>query len=234
MRAVVDRETLAGLRGVNAARTSALAWTMTMVLAGFAGVLIAPIFQLQDTIITFVVLGSLAAVVLGGLRSIPIAFAGGLLLGVIVNYVAGYSDEFLPSWLSRLSGLKSAVPFVLVIIFLLLFGRDRSRRAGTVADEKPRPDHREGLPAWRRRLPWAIFTIALDRVLAAVVPVRPAQRLRALLLTQADTYDQTVIAQALVMGIIFLSFVVVTGMGGMVSLMQASFATAGGSRRVGR
>ena len=119
MRAVVDRETLAGLRGVNAARTSALAWTMTMVLAGFAGVLIAPIFQLQDTIITFVVLGSLAAVVLGGLRSIPIAFAGGLLLGVIVNYVAGYSDEFLPSWLSRLSGLKSAVPFVLVIIFLL-------------------------------------------------------------------------------------------------------------------
>ena len=67
-----------------------------MVLAGFAGVLIAPIFQLQDTIITFVVLGSLAAVVLGGLRSIPIAFAGGLLLGVIVNYVAGYSDDFLP------------------------------------------------------------------------------------------------------------------------------------------
>ena len=30
------------------------------------------------------------------------------------------------------------------------------------------------------------------------------------------------------MAIIFLSFVVVTGMGGMVSLMQASFVTAGG------
>ena len=45
---------------------------------------------------------------------------------------------------------------------------------------------------------------------------------------QADTYDQTVIAQSLVMGIIFLSFVVVTGMGGMVSLAQATFVTAGG------
>ena len=99
MRAVVDREQLAGLRGVNAARTSALAWVMTMVLAGLGGVLIAPLFQLQDTIITFVVLGSLAAVVLGGLRSIPIAFAGGLLLGVMQNLVAGYSDDFLPSWL---------------------------------------------------------------------------------------------------------------------------------------
>ena len=68
--------------GVNAARTSAVAWIMTMVLAGLGGVLIAPLFQLQDFVFTLVVLGSLAAVVFGGLRSIPIAFAGGLLLGV--------------------------------------------------------------------------------------------------------------------------------------------------------
>ncbi len=45
---------------------------------------------------------------------------------------------------------------------------------------------------------------------------------------QADTYDQTVIAQSLAMAVIFLSFVVVTGMGGQVSLMQASFVTVGG------
>ena len=104
MRAVVDREQLAGLRGVNAARTSAVAWVMTMVLAGLGGVLIAPLFQLQDTLFTLVVLGSLAAVVLGGLRSIPIAFAGGLLLGVVQNLVAGYGDDFLPDFLSQLAG----------------------------------------------------------------------------------------------------------------------------------
>ena len=78
MRAVVDRDSLAGLRGVNAARTSAVAWIMTMILAGLGGVLIAPLFQLPKIMFTLVVLGSLAAVVLGGLRSIPIAFAGGL------------------------------------------------------------------------------------------------------------------------------------------------------------
>src|SRR5262249_35261041 len=39
---------------------------------------------------------------------------------------------------------------------------------------------------------------------------------------------QTVIAQGLAMSIIMLSFVVVTGMSGQVSLMQASFVTAGG------
>jgi ABC-type branched-subunit amino acid transport system ATPase component/branched-subunit amino acid ABC-type transport system permease component len=219
MRAVVDRETLAGLRGVNAARTSALAWVMTMILAGLGGVLIAPLFQLQDTLITFVVLGSLAAVVLGSFRSIPIAFVGGLLLGMVQNLFAGYADQILPTWLNRLSGLQSSVPYMLVILLLLVLGRDRSRRAGTVAEERPRPDHREGMPWWRRQLPWAVFTVLLVGFSLDWVHVS---------WLQADSYDQTVIAQSIVMGIIFLSFVVVTGMGGMVSLAQATFVTAGG------
>ncbi len=219
MRAVVDRESLAGLRGVNAARTSAAAWIMTMVLAGLGGVLIAPLFQLQDFVFTLVVLGSLAAVVLGGLRSIPIAFVGGLVLGVVQNLVAGYSDDILPGWLADLSGLKSSVPFLLVIVLLLFFGRDRSRQAGSVADDVPPPDHREGLPKWRRRLPWAAWTAVL---------VAYSMGWFGWSWLRADTYDQTVVALSLVMAIIFLSFVVVTGMGGQVSLMQASFVTAGG------
>jgi ABC-type branched-subunit amino acid transport system ATPase component/branched-subunit amino acid ABC-type transport system permease component len=219
MRAVVDREGLAALRGVNAARTSAVAWIMTMILAGLGGVLIAPLFQLQDFVFTLVVLGSLAAVVFGGLRSIPLAFAGGLLLGVVQNLVAGYSDRFLPNFLSNLSGLKSSVPFLLVILLLLWFGRERGRRAGSVADDVPRPDHRAGLPKWRRRLPWAVWTLIL---IAFSLQWIGSSWL------QADTYDQTVIAQSLAMAVIFLSFVVLTGMTGQVSLMQASFVTAGG------
>src|SRR3954454_11174392 len=219
MRAVVDRDTLAGLRGVNAARTSAAAWVMTMVLAGLGGVLIAPLFVLQDFVFTLVVLGSLAAVVMGGLRSIPIAFAGGLLLGVIQNLVAGYSDDILPKFLADLGGLRSSVPHLLVIVLLLFLGRDRSRRAGSVADDVPPPDHREGLSKLRRRLPWAIWTFVL---VAFSLGWFGWDWLR------ADAYDQTVIAQSLVMAIIFLSFVVVTGISGQVSLMQASFVTAGG------
>ena len=204
---------------MNAARTSAVAWIMTMILAGLGGVLIAPLFQLQDFVFTLVVLGSLAAVVFGGLRSIPLAFAGGLLLGVVQNLVAGYSDRFLPDFLSNLSGLKSSLPFLLVILLLLWFGRERVRRAGSVADDVPRPDHRAGLPKWRRRLPWAVWTLIL---IAFSLQWFGASWL------QADTYDQTVIAQSLAMAVIFLSFVVLTGMTGQVSLMQASFVTAGG------
>jgi ABC-type branched-subunit amino acid transport system ATPase component/branched-subunit amino acid ABC-type transport system permease component len=218
MRAVVDRDSLAGLRGVNAARTSAIAWVMTVVLAGLGGILIAPLFTLNDTVFTLVVFGSLAAVVLGGLQSLPIAFAGGLLLGVIQNLVAGYSDS-LPNAISQLTGLRSAVPYVLVVVLGLIFGRDRSRRAGSVSDDKAPTDHRTDLPRWRRQLPWAIATFLL---LAFSMQWFGVSWL------SANAYWQTLIAQSVVTGIIFLSFVVVTGMGGMVSLAQATFVTAGG------
>ena len=77
MRAVVDRDTLAALRGINQSRSSQIAWILTMILAGLGGVLITPLFQLNPDLFTLVVLGSLAAVAISGLRSIPIAFAGG-------------------------------------------------------------------------------------------------------------------------------------------------------------
>ncbi|HXW31716.1 MAG TPA: ATP-binding cassette domain-containing protein, partial [Acidimicrobiales bacterium] len=218
MRAVVDREALAGLRGVNAARTSGTAWVLSMVLAGFGGVLIAPLFTLNDEIFTLVVLGSLAAVVLGGLRSLPVAFAGGLALGIVQNLVAGYTS-LLPNFIANLTGLRDAVPYLLVIVLGLVIGRDRSRRAASIADEHPRPDHRRGMSATRRRLPWAIFTIAL---------IGFSMQWLHISWLRADSYDQTVIAQSLATAVIFLSFVVVTGMGGMVSLAQATFATAGG------
>ena len=211
MRAVVDRKSLAALRGVNERRTSATAWILTMMLAGLGGILIAPLFQLNPDIMTLIVFGSLSAVCLSGLRSIPIAFLGGLALGVVQDLVAGYGNSFLPGFLNNLSGFRSAIPFILTLALVFLI-----REAP--AEETPRPDHRAGLPAWRRRLPWVVGTIVLLAYALQWVNV-PA--------LQADNYEQGVIAKGIVFGIIFLSFVVVTGLGGMVSLAQASFVIAG-------
>jgi len=220
MRAVVDRSELAGLRGVNEGRASGLAWILTMILAGLGGVLITPLFQLDDGLFTLVVLGSLAAVALGGLRSIPIGFVGGLLLGVIQNLFAGYGDEFLPKFLTNLSGFRSSIPFVLTLLLLFLVAaRERARKTGSAAELAAPIDHRAGLPAWRRRLPWAVFTVALLAFSLQWVDVGALQ---------ADAYEQSTIALGLCMALIFLSFVVLTGMGGMVSLAQATFVTAGG------
>ena len=206
MRAGVDGRVLAELRGVNAHKTSAVAWALSMMLAGLGGVLIAPLFGLTDVDYTLVVLGSLAAVVAAGLRSIPLAFAAGLALGVVQNLVFGYA----PGFLTDISGFLASIPFILTIVLLFFLGFDRTRAAGSVADESPPADHRAGLPAWRRMLPWAI-------AVGALVVYE---------LWFANEFWSSLIAKGIVLGIVFLSFVVITGLGGMVSLGQATFVTA--------
>jgi ABC-type branched-subunit amino acid transport system ATPase component/branched-subunit amino acid ABC-type transport system permease component len=212
MRAVVDRDSLASLRGINRARTSAMAWILTMVLAGLGGVLIAPLFQLNPDLFTLIVFGSLFAVVLCGLRSIPVAFFGGLVLGVVQDLIAGYSDNFLPHFLHGLSGFRSSIPFLLTLLLVFIVREPPPH-------ELPPQDHRAGLPRWRRRLPWVLTTVVL---------LAFALQWTGIAALQADVYEQGLIAKGLVFGIIFLSFVVVTGLGGMVSLAQASFVVAGG------
>ena len=212
MRAAVDKKELSGLRGLNVARTSSLSWVLTMMIAGLAGILIAPLFQLDPNILTLVVLGSLVAVAVAGLRSIPIALAGGLALGIIQGLIAYYGKDFLPSALIQLSGFSSAIPFFLTVVVLFFVGRDRGRQAGSIAEERPRADHRDGLPHWRRVLPWAVVVVALVAFTMQASPFTTG----------------AILAPGIALSIVMLSFVVVTGIGGMVSLAQATFVTAGG------
>jgi len=218
MRAQVDRDSLAALRGVNPRRTSGVAWMLSMTLAGLGGVLIAPLFSLDNNTYVFVVFASLAAVAIAGMRSIPLAFAAGLTLGVVENLIAGYKHEWLPNFLSSVSGLDAAVPYFILLVALFIVGRERGRQAGTVSDEKPAPDHRAGLPGWRRKLPWTIFTALLVLYTLGALPWP----------NNPYFVRSGVLAPGLSLAIVFLSFVVVTGIGGMVSLAQATFVTAGG------
>ena len=212
MRAAVDKKELSGLRGMNVARTSGLSWVLTMMISSLAGILIAPLFQLDPSTLTLVVLGSLVAVAVAGLRSIPIAMAGGLALGIIQGLIAFYGKDFLPSSLIQLSGFSSSIPFFLTVVVLFFVGRDRGRQAGSVSEERPRADHREGLPRWRRVLPWAVAVVALVAFTMQASPFTTG----------------AILAPGIALSIVMLSFVVVTGIGGMVSLAQATFVTAGG------
>jgi ABC-type branched-subunit amino acid transport system ATPase component/ABC-type branched-subunit amino acid transport system permease subunit len=206
MRAVVDRHNLARIRGVNDVKTSRSAWIVGTILAALAGVVAAPIIGSISTTgyLTITIVASAAAVV-GRLRSIPLAFVGGLGLGVVQDLVAGYVKV-------NISGFADSVPIVVLVVALLLLARDRSRRGGTTSDEAPPRDYLSLLPLWRRAGPWVVATVFL------VVYV----------LFLADSFWAGTIVQGLALSIIFLSFVVVTGMGGMVSLAQATFSTMAG------
>ncbi|MBT2235400.1 ATP-binding cassette domain-containing protein [Nonomuraea sp. NEAU-A123] len=203
MRASVDRRRLATLRGIDVDATSALAWMLGSGLAGLAGVLAVPVLGLDATAYTVLLFASATAAVFGRLRSIPWTFAAGLALGVVQNLVAGYTD-----FLEEITGLRTAVPVILLFAGLVLLNRSRDRVAGSAAEDAPPPDHLAGVPAWRRRLPWVLGSVAL------------------LVFTFAGPeYYVDRAAQGLVLALIFCSFVVVTGIGGMVNLAQAAFAS---------
>lgn len=206
MRAAVDRPELAKLRGIPLGRTSGTAWVIGTTLAGLAGVVGAPVFNSLDPgtylLIMFV---ATAAAVMGRLRSLPVAFAAGLAVGVLQNLVAGYA-----SFATGITGFNSSVPFVVLLGGLLFLGSGRVRTTGTLSEERPPPDHLIGLPPWRRRLPWALATGLLLLYVFFV----------------ADEFWVGLTARGLALGLVFLSFVVVSGLGGMVTLAQAAFATS--------
>ncbi|HEU5150271.1 MAG TPA: ATP-binding cassette domain-containing protein [Iamia sp.] len=208
MRAVVDRPELAALRGVDPGRSSTIAWVLGSGLAGLAGVAGAPVFNsLSPSTYTSITFVATAAAVVGRLRSVPLAVAGGLALGVLQNLVTGYA-----SITKDIVGFGQAVPFVVLLGGLLLLGRDRSRRAGTVAEERSVEDHRLALSAFRRRAPWAIATVLLVVYIQLV----------------GSDYWVGVVGRGLALALVFVSFVLLTGTGGMVSLAQAALATAAG------
>jgi ABC-type branched-subunit amino acid transport system ATPase component/branched-subunit amino acid ABC-type transport system permease component len=208
MRAVVDRANLAKTRGVDDAVTSRYAWIIGMVLASLAGVVGAPVLGAIDpNVYITVMFVAAAAAVLGRLRSIPLAFAGGLLLGILQNLVFSYAH-----FAKNINGFNSSVPIVLLLVGLVLIARDRSRRGGSSTDEVPPQDYLAALPPWRRAAPWVVATGFL--ILYVMV--------------LANSFWVGVIASGLCLSLIFLSFVIVTGQGGMVSLAQATFVTAAG------
>lgn len=206
IRATVDRTDLASARGIDTVRMSRISTVASTCIAGLAGVLIAPLFNLEPTVFTFLMFVATAAAIVGRLHSIPIAMAAGVALGVVQSLVSGYvevSPELLP-------GLRSAVPFVLLLGGLVLLGRDRSRRAGIAVENSTPPDDRSDVVAWRRRLPWAMSAAFFVGWVLVV-----------------DDVQASLAAKSMAMAVIFLSFVIVTGVGSMVSLAQATFAMSG-------
>jgi ABC-type branched-subunit amino acid transport system ATPase component/branched-subunit amino acid ABC-type transport system permease component len=204
MRASIDRKELASLRGIDPDRTSAVAWSLSMVLAGAAGVVAAPLFGLAPDGYTTILFVACAAAVAARLTSIPIAFVAGLGLAVLQNVIAGYVPIA-----QEITGLGASVPFIVLLVALWFLGRERGRRAGTAAESTETIDYADDLPRWRRTLPWVVASVAL----------------LGFLLFGADRYWAGLITSGLALSIVFLSFVVVIGIGGMVSLAQASFVS---------
>ncbi|MFD7839561.1 ATP-binding cassette domain-containing protein [Streptomyces sp. NPDC059761] len=208
LRAAVDNRSLTELRGISADRLSSVAWMISSALAGLAGVLATPLLGLSAHDFTLFLFVSATAAVIGRFASVPLAFAGGLGLGVLQNLVAGYA-----SFAERITGFRTAVPFLILFGGLLVLAR-RGRTAGTAAGDAGGPDtapadHLAGA-SWGRR--WGVWAVAAGALGVAFYTV-------------TTPFWSGLLAQGLALGLVFMSFTVVTGLGAMVSLAQGTFVT---------
>jgi ABC-type branched-subunit amino acid transport system ATPase component/branched-subunit amino acid ABC-type transport system permease component len=206
MRATVDRGELASLRGVDTERITTTAWMLSGTIAAVAGMAAAPLLGLNSRDFIMITMVSATAAILGGMRSIPLAFGCGLALGVVQNLVAGYA-----TFARDVLGFRTAVPFFLLFA-LLFFIKPMGRVAGTRSEDAPPPDPLAHLSGWRRALPWTVAAALLAAYIAFA----------------AGDYAAGLIVQGLAMAIIFMSFTIITGIGGMANLATAAFVSVAG------
>jgi branched-chain amino acid transport system permease protein len=110
IRAVIQDRQSARLMGINVERTYLLTFAFGAALAGVAGALLAPIYTLSPYIGGNFILAAFAVVVLGGLGSVPGAYIGGLLVGLMEAFAGYYVDP----------ALKQAIWFIIFVVVLVV------------------------------------------------------------------------------------------------------------------
>jgi branched-chain amino acid transport system permease protein len=111
----------AELVGISVWRTSMLTWGIAAALGGVAGILAGPYLTFSPAFLSFGAVGSLLpafmAAVLAGMRSMPGAVAGGLLIGCIEQLgtlqIGGGGEELIPN-------PGAAILFLFLLVVLLV------------------------------------------------------------------------------------------------------------------
>jgi len=123
-RATAFSTEVAGLMGINTRRFASLAYALAGCLAGFAGLLVAPVTLAEPQMGTILGLKAFAIAIIGGLEAGRGIFVCGLLYGVLEGLLSGY----------LYTGIRDIIGFTLMVLVLFvrpngLFGRRTEERA---------------------------------------------------------------------------------------------------------
>jgi branched-chain amino acid transport system permease protein len=200
MRAVVDDRNLAALNGASPARISMLAWAFGSALAALAGILIAPVLNLEILNLTLIVVVCYAAAVVGQLKSLPRTFIGAMILGLLTAYL-----EFRFVHADRIPGLRGSLPTLMLFAVLLLMPEERLRVGRLAGERGP-------------RVPNLMESVRGGAILVVIATAV------SFLLSDANLVRA---GQGLALALVMLSLVVLTGYGGQTSLAQMTFVGMG-------
>jgi branched-chain amino acid transport system permease protein len=218
VRAMVDSPAMTSLSATNPELVSMGVWAVSITMAGLAGVLAAPVVGLDPGDFTLVMVAGFAAVIAARLRSLPVAVAVGLGMGIAGNLV----QYFFTNSTSLSADAIPAIPAIATAIFLVYFmirgiGVDEAEGVGGALDRAITPQADTPTGSSRERYAsvfgWQFPLLAF--VILAALPLI------------LNGFWTGLIGQGICLGIIFLSFTLVTGEGGMIWLCQATFAGIG-------
>ncbi|MGI9022524.1 MAG: ABC transporter permease [Acidimicrobiales bacterium] len=178
-------------------------WVIASVLAGVAGILVAPITALNPGTYTLLVVPALAAALVGRLSSFAVTTAAALAIGVAQSELVQLQDTF--RWLPSV-GLREGLPLVVIIAAMAAAGR--------AVPERSEPAEAR-LPAARRPQHVAVWSTVGVVATATALFVLGAE-LRLGLVT------------SLIGAVVCLSLVLLTGWVGQISLAQMAFAGVAG------
>jgi branched-subunit amino acid ABC-type transport system permease component len=208
-RAAAGNEKGAVLLGYSPQKLAAVNWVLASVAGTLAVIVVGPI---QGTItpigLTALIVPALAAALIGGLRSVPIAVAGGLALGSVQTLLDVRKTDWFTGNLEWLqNGVRSVLPLVVIIVVLFVRGKSLPIR-GTVQERRlplaPNPTR-----IYEHALVWvtvlALFAFVFENA-------------------GGRTRFANSIQTGLVISIVMLSIVLLTGYTGQISLAQMSFA----------
>jgi branched-chain amino acid transport system permease protein len=110
LRATAEDPTVAGLYGVRVPVAQRAAVTLSIIVAGLAGIMIAPFTVLTPDIGTTFLISAFAVVVLGGIGNTQGAVIAGLFVGVADSLAAGYLSSY---W-------TTLTPLIIILGYLLI------------------------------------------------------------------------------------------------------------------
>jgi len=114
MRSLANDRDLSALIGIPILRVETIAWALSGVIAGFTGLMFGDLIRLEPTVITFMVIPSIAAAICGRLEHLLLVLIGGLSMGVI---------ESLLTLSPLLKGVRPVAPFATAALVLLWYQR---------------------------------------------------------------------------------------------------------------
>ncbi len=199
--AASENEKGASIAGLSPDRLAAVNWVLATLLAGTAGILIAPITALTPNNYTLFIIPALGAALIGAFRSFGLAAGAGLAIGVLQSLVLPIQQDV--SWIPS-TGLQQGLPFIIIVLAMIWRGNSLPTRGAILSGRlpfAPRPTHVRT---------WAAVLIPVAAIALVVLP-----------------FDyRSAIINSLVFITISLSLVVLTGYVGQISLAQMALAGA--------